>query len=429
MSTTTGREALPRQTSTAPDGRPRAESARSSAGAWRVVAAREVLVKLRDKVFIGSFVFLLVATLAGVVLSAVLGGRTSTDEVAVVAGEQRSAAVVERAQDLLAATSDGDRVVAREVPSTARAEALVRSGDVDAALVAAPGQTAGGAEGVVALQVVGDEELDTALVDLLSRASQADALERNAQAAGTSVEELFAGTELTQRLLEPSQIDPVLEYVLPFVFAILFFVLAIQFGMAIAQSVVEEKQSRVVEILAAAVPIRALLVGKVVANGALALAQVVLIGVVGVVGLAVTGQGEVLSLVTAPVAWFVLFFVLGFVALACVWAVAGSVATRSEDLQATTTPLTMLLLGAFYLGIFASGWLLTVASYVPIVSTVAMPTRLATGDAAWWEPVLSVLLVVLVAVVLVRLGAHLYERSLLRTDRRSSVRELLRERG
>jgi len=48
---------------------------------------------------------------------------------------------------------------------------------------------------------------------------------------------------------------------------------------------------------------------------------------------------------------------------------------------------------------------------------------------AWWEPVVSVALVLVAAALLVRLGASLYERSLLRTDRRTSVRELLRERG
>ncbi|ROP43754.1 ABC transporter permease [Pseudokineococcus lusitanus] len=400
-----------------PAGRPSAQGT-SARGAWRVVAQRELLVKLRDKVFVGSFVVLLVLSVAGVVAGAVLGGRTSTTELAVVAGDDRAAAVATTTGALLGPDEEL-RVV--EVPDEAAAEAAVAAGDVDAALL--PAATGEG------LELVGDEEVGGALSSLVPVAAERDALERGAAAAGTTPEALLAGADVTERLLDPSEADPVATTLAPLVFGFLFYLVAIQFGMAIAQSVVEEKQSRVVEILAAVVPLRALLLGKVVANGALALAQVAVLAGVVLVGLAVTGNGALLAAVGAPVLWFVLFFVLGFVALACVWAVAGSVATRTEDLQATTTPLLVALLAAFYAGIFGSGWVLVVASYVPIASTVAMPTRLVAGEAAWWEPLLSAGLVLLAAVVLVRVGARLYERSLLRTDRRSSVRELLREQG
>ncbi|MEJ5866333.1 ABC transporter permease [Pseudokineococcus sp. 5B2Z-1] len=386
--------------------------------AWRVVAEREVAVKLRDKVFVGSFLVLLVLAVAGVVLGAVLGGRTSTTQLAVVAGDERVAAVAAATGALL---GPDDELEVVEAPDAGAAEALVAAGDADAALLAAPGGDG--------LELVGDQEVAGSLSTLVPVAAEGDALERSAAAAGTTPEELLSGAAVEERLLDPSEADPVATTLAPLVFGFLFYLVAIQFGMAIAQSVVEEKQSRVVEILAAVVPLRSLLLGKVVANGALALAQVAVLAGVVLVGLAATGEGELLGAVGAPVLWFVVFFVLGFVALACVWAVAGSVATRTEDLQGTTTPLLVALLAAFYAGIFGSGWVLVLASYVPVASTVAMPTRLVAGEAAWWEPLVSAGLVLLAAVVLVRVGARLYERSLLRTDRRSSVRELLRERG
>ena len=400
-----------------PAGRPSARGT-SAGGAWRVVAQRELLVKLRDKVFVGSFVVLLLLSVAGVVAGAVLGGRTSTTTLAVVGGDDRPVAVATAAQALLGPDEELEVV---ETPDPAAAEALVTSGEVDAALLpAAAGQ---------GLELVGDEEVGGTLSSVVPAAAEQVALQVGAEAAGTTPEALLAGGAVTERLLDPSEADPVATTLAPLVFGFLFYLVAIQFGMAIAQSVVEEKQSRVVEILAAVVPLRALLLGKVVANGALALVQVAVLAGVVLAGLAVTGNGALLSAVGAQVLWFVLFFVLGFVALACVWAVAGSVATRTEDLQATTTPLLVALLAAFYAGIFGSGWVLVAASYVPIASTVAMPTRLVGGEAAWWVPVLSAGLVLLAAVVLVRVGARLYERSLLRTDRRSSVRELLREQG
>ncbi|WP_299033929.1 ABC transporter permease [uncultured Pseudokineococcus sp.] len=385
--------------------------------AWRVVAEREVRVKLRDKPFLVSFAVLVLLVVVGIVLSAVLGGRPSTSEVAVVGQDARATAVVGSAREQL---PPGDRLEVREVADAAAAEQLVAAGDVDAALLEGPGE---------GLELVGDEEVDGGLAALLAQGAEDEALERGAAAAGTSAEELLAGSQLDQRLLAPSDVDPVLATLLPLAFGFLFYLLAIQFGLAIAQSVVEEKQSRVVEILAAAVPLRSLLVGKVVANGALALAQVAVLVAVGLAGLAATGRADLLGQVGAPALWFVAFFVLGFVALACIWAVAGSVATRTEDLQSTTAPLLVVLVAVLYVGVYAGGWLLVVASYVPVASTVAMPARLVTGGVAWWEPVVSVALVLVAAALLVRLGAALYERSLLRTDRRTSVRELLRERG
>ncbi|MEJ5915953.1 ABC transporter permease [Pseudokineococcus sp. 1T1Z-3] len=394
--------------------------------AWQVVAGREVRVKLRDKPFVISFAVLVVLLVAGIVVSSLLAGRPSTSEVALLdpaeqpelaqqEQAQRAEALVEGARASLPA---GDRVEVTRAVDVAAAERLVLAGDVDAALL--PSGTGG-------LELVGADDVDGALAAALGQAAQAEALERAAVAAGTSLDDLLAGSTLGERLLDPADVDPLLASALSFAFAFLFYLLAIQFGFAIAQSVVEEKQSRVVEILAASVPLRALLVGKVVANGALALAQVAVLAAVGLTGLAVTGRGDVFAVVGAPVLWFVLFFVLGFLALACVWAVAGSVATRTEDLQSTTTPLLVVLVAVLVVGVNAGGAVLVVASFVPVASTVAMPARLVAGDVAWWEPVVSAGLVLVTAVALVRLGARLYERSLLRTDRRTTVRELLRE--
>ena len=82
-----------------------------------------------------------------------------------------------------------------------------------------------------------------------------------------------------------------------FAFAILFMFSAMTFGMQIAQSVVTEKESRIVEILAEAVPIRQLLIGKVVGNSLLALSQVVLIVAGHALGVLVTHD---IALRTAP---------------------------------------------------------------------------------------------------------------------------------
>jgi ABC-2 type transport system permease protein len=203
------------------------------------------------------------------------------------------------------------------------------------------------------------------------------------------------------------------------------------FGISIAQSVVVEKENRIVEILAAAVPLRALLWGKVAGNSLLALGQVVAVAVASTVALTVVRDDalDVLPDVGVAGAWFLAFFLVGFLALASLWSVAGSLATRQEDLQATTAPGQGLLLVPYLVAVAGGDRAVEIASYVPIASSMTMPGRLLAGDVPWWQPVVSLLLAVAAAALLIRLGARWYERTLLQTSRRISYRDLVRGAG
>lgn len=378
---------------------------------WRVIAQRELAVKLTDKVFLGSTALMLVATVLAIGLSTFFASRVERPEVAVVGAD--GVALVQAANDL---ARDLDRNLAPravEVDDAATAERMVTDDEAAAALLPA-------GDG---WEVVGSNDVDGTLQRFLGDAVAAAALERNAGEAGVTLDELRAGAGLEVRLLDPDALPEQLRYIAGFAFAFLFYVTALTFGMAIAQSVVEEKQSRVVEILAAAIPVRQLLIGKVVGNALLAIGQVLLLVGVGLIGLAVTGQAEALAPVMSAGGWFVVFFLLGFAAIACVWAVAGSVATRSEDLQATTTPVTVVVMAALFGGLFAQGKVLTVLSFVPLVSSVAMPIRMLEGGVPLWQPVASGVVVLVAAVALVSVGARLYEGSLLQTQRRTTLKE------
>ncbi len=386
----------------------------SHTGDWKVVALREISVKLHDKVFVGSMLFVLAILIVSVGASSFFGNRTDHYTVAVT--DAAGVEVVEAAGRLAEDDDMNVELEPREVADVEAAEDLVTTEDAAAALVS-------GDDG---WEVVGLLGVDGDLGDLLQRTVAAQSLEENAEKLGTTSDELLAGSELDQRLLQEGTLSEEVRYAVGFAFAFLFYVTALTFGLAIAQSVVEEKQSRVVEILAAAVPIRQLLIGKVVGNSALALAQVVAMVGVGVLALSLTGQAEVLAPIISAGTWFVVFFLLGFAAVACVWAVAGSVATRSEDLQATTTPVTVSVMVALFAGLFAQGKVLAVVSFVPLVSSVAMPIRMLAEDVPWWQPVVSGALVLVAATALMRLGARMYEGSLLRTGRRTSWREAVR---
>jgi ABC-2 type transport system permease protein len=261
------------------------------------------------------------------------------------------------------------------------------------------------------------------LTQVVREVVQADVLTRNAAAAGTTVEDLQAGSTVTTAFLRGDAEKAAVADVVGFAFMFLFYLAALLFGMQLASSVIEEKQSRIVEIIAAAIPLRHLLAGKVLGNTALAMLQVLVYVAVGLVGMSFTPYKSYVPSISGPVAWFLAFFLAGFVALACLWAVAGALASRTEDLQSTSTPLTMLILAMFFAGISLEGRGQVIGSFVPPISAIVMPKRILAGGVAWWEPLLALGLLVAFAALVVWVGERLYRRALMQTGGRVSLRQ------
>ena len=386
---------------------------------WQVVAAREIAVKLRDKNFLISTFFTLVLIAGSFGFQAFLANRPHEATIAVTS--PAAAAVVDQAEQAGVAAEVKLEWSVKQVPDAKAAEALVRAGDADVALL--PG--ANGAQ----WRLVGERERDDTVSTWVEKVVGEQVLAEHATALGTSVEQLRAGSTVSYDLLDQDARDPGFVRVVGFAFAFLFYLAALIFGMQIAQSVVEEKQSRIVEILAAAIPIRQLLVGKIVGNVVMAVSQLVLFVGVGLVGLSFSPWASLLPALAGAAGWFLVFFLVGFVVLAAMWAVAGSLATRNEDLQSTSTPVTTLTMVILFGGIFLTGTGQLIASYVPLMSVVAMPIRLASGTAAWWEPLVSIGVTLVLAVVLVRLAARIYSRSVMQTGTRLTVRQAMKLQG
>ncbi|MGO4690627.1 ABC transporter permease [Glaciibacter sp. 2TAF33] len=349
-----------------------------------LVAEREVRMRLRSKVFLFSSGILLLLVLAGVILPPLLGGNTSAPKVAAVG----SAVAIAEQTGALDVT---------EVASVAEAEKLVRSEKVEAALVPSTGDSP------LEVSVIALDETPSSIVGLFSVAPSVD-------------------------LLDPSGQNPGLVYLVAIAFGLIFFVSALTFGSIIAQSVVEEKQTRIVEILMATVPVRVLLAGKIIGNSLLAFGQIVLVSAVTAVGMLATGQDLLLADIGPSIIWFVVFFLFGFVLLAALFAATGAMVSRQEDISSTTTPVTMLVMIPYFLIIFFydNPVVLTIMSYVPFSAPVGMPMRVFLGDAMWWEPVLALLVLVLSTLAVIALGARIYSNSLLRTGARVSLKEALR---
>ncbi|HWC23135.1 MAG TPA: ABC transporter permease [Flexivirga sp.] len=389
-------------------------SAISTRSVWRLVAAREVSVKLRDRNFLVSTALMLVLVVAAIAIQFIAAGHQETKQIAVqdTAGTQ----LVHSADRMADAAGAKVKLQAVQVDSARAVTTQVSSGGVDAGLVRA-------GDG---WRLVGKSSRNTELANYLGRAVQQKVVQRNAERAGATLAELQQGAQLSYDLLSPSEDDEGAARVGGVVFGMLFYLAALLFGMAIANSVVEEKQNRIVEIIASAIPLRQLLIGKIAGNTVLALAQVVLLALVGVGGLLVTDNADLLDQLAPGMGWFVPFFLLGFLALAALWAVVGALATRSEDVQSTSAPMTALVAIVFFGGILVSGTMQTVLSYVPIFSTIAMPARILTGAASWWEPLVSLAIALAGAYAILRLAERMYRTALLQTSHKLSFRQALR---
>jgi ABC-2 type transport system permease protein len=123
------------------------------------------------------------------------------------------------------------------------------------------------------------------------------------------------------------------------------------------------------------------------------------------------------------------WFVLGYAFYSCLYAAAAALVSRQEELQNITGPLTILLVGSFFLGIFSQqdpgGRLAQVVSIVPPLSVLTMPSRWAAGEAAGWEIALSIGLMLVSIVGLVRVAAWVYAGAVLRTGPKVKVRDAL----
>ncbi|MFI0966051.1 ABC transporter permease [Streptomyces sp. NPDC021080] len=190
------------------------------------------------------------------------------------------------------------------------------------------------------------------------------------------------------------------------------------YGMLVAQGVVEEKSTRVVEVLLSTITPLRLMTGKVLGIGAAALLQMLLFAA------AVMGADQLWGILPggfpaapallAAVGWFV----LGFVFFAFLFAAAGSLVSRAEDVSATVMPVLMTTMVPYGAAVAAvsdptAAWV-NVLRYVPPFSTLIMPLQVSVGAAGWLPNVVAALFLLAAAAGLAAFASHVYERSILR---------------
>lgn len=350
------------------------------------VAAREMGVKATSKPFIITTLILLAAALAATLLVPRLGD--------LFAGDATSVAVVDQTAPSVQAL--GEDYAPQTVASADAAREAVLSGAADAAVVPDPGSPAG-------VSVLAMTDAPSGLVQALSTSP---------------------GVEL----LDPAAPNPALRYLMAFGFGLVFFMAAVTFGQQIAVSVIEEKQSRVVEILLAAVPARAMMAGKVLGNAAMAILQVALLAGALLLGMQINGNVLPLDGMGVPILWFVMLFSIGFVMIAALYAAAASMVSRQEDIGSTSMPVMMLIMLPYFGVIFFNDnpEALRIMSWIPFSAPVAVPLRIFLDQGEWWEHIGSLVLLIVTTALAIWLAAVIYERSILRTGKALKWREALR---
>ncbi|RVW03068.1 ABC transporter permease [Rhodococcus xishaensis] len=390
-----------------------------SVRAIALVARREFVTQVQKKSFLISNAVVLLVIIGGIVAASVLSGTDdeSSSKVGIVGDQSLSEALV------AAGDAVGNPVEVTEVGDEQAARRQVENGHLDVALLP-------GADGAVT--AITKSQIDAPLRIVLDGAVAAQAQTEALATQGVDASQLAQDTSSAAVIvdaIDPPDPERGQRIALSMAVVVLLYMQILAFGMYVAMGVVEEKSSRVVELLLSTLRPLQLLWGKVIGIGAVGLAQLTVYGVVGVSAGTSTGVltlgGTAWGTLVGTLGWFV----LGFAFFAVLYAAAGSMVSRQEDVNSTAMPLTILVMGMFFAAFFSSqdpeGTLSNVLSWIPPFSAILMPLRIAAGVATPTQVVTTVALMLVVTVAMSAVAARIYQRSILRMGKTVSWREAL----
>ena len=385
-------------------------------GTWRLVAGRDFWVRLRERSF-------LVSTLINIaVISILVLARAST---AATAGPSFELGYVGSPAIANGAVVLGQEaqipIAVHALPDASAADAALRDRSVDAV--------------VIGNELRGFEGVDANLQKLVQASARNLAVTKLLDEHGVPQGQRDAANDpapLTVDVLQEASPHKGENEAIAFIAVLLLYGQLFGYGIWVASGVIEEKSSRVVEMLLSAIRARQLLLGKIVGIGVLGLAQLLVISGFALTLALATGAIDPNLLKTAlgTIGLVLGWFVLGFAFYATLFAAAGSLVTRMEELQNVIVPINLTILVSFFISIGAlqdpNGRLQVIASLLPTSSALAMPVRIVVGAATPFQVVLSLVLLIGSTILLVPLAARLYSGAVLRTRGRVKIREAWR---
>jgi len=397
------------------------EVAVDSRRAVALVAKREITTRVRGKAFRISTLVMLIGIIATVLISKAVSGSDNAKDVGFVAGQQASAPALVSVGEAIGSTIHTPTVATREA-----GEQQLRDGKLDALVI---GTTADGS-----LQVEAKKKLDTTVRNALTVLTQRTALDTQLRKAGVdpaSVSDAVSAARLEVTSLQRVDPDEGQKLAIGIIAGIAVYLALVVYGQAVAQGVVEEKTSRIVELLLTAIRPWQLMLGKVLGIGALGLAQLLLVGVVGIALGAGTGVLDLPSSVTAgALLTLLVWFLLGYIMYALLFAALGALVSRQEDVGGAVAPLTMLIVIPYVIGISTlpsnpDSSLIEGLSFIPLFSPTLLPMRIA-GGVPGWQMGLTIALSLALIAGLVWFAGRVYGNAVTRTGARVKITEALR---
>jgi len=430
------------------------------------IARREYLVRVRTRTFLFGTLLLVLGVVVIALLPVIISyvDRTEVTRVVVVAPtDELATTTATRLDRLLNAQSESGSTAPDQAPdfvvAVADDLASARAGVVDGTWSVALGVEQA-ADGELSFTLYSNDPSLDRTAQLAQQAVNAIAIADRLDRLGVAPADqasLFGPAELHVAWADPTRTDPVQDTtasvsqdMLAFGMTILIFMIIVMYGNWIAMSVVEEKSSRVMEVVLNAASPFDLLAGKVLGVGGVAFTQYGAVVIAGLgalalidpVGSLVLGEdpstlGLPSGLTPSLLVAFGIYGVLGFLLYASLYAAAGSLVSRSEDVTAAVMPMTLLSTGGYLIAIYAatglldigSGWMTTL-SLIPFFSPFMMLGQVAAGAAETWEVVVSVALLVVTILAAIWIAARIYAAGVLLYGQRPGARtvwRLLRE--
>ena len=219
----------------------------------------------------------------------------------------------------------------------------------------------------------------------------------------------------------------VLAYLLLFI----LYMALILYGQMVAQGVAEEKSSRIMEIMVSVVKPMQLMIGKIVGIGTLGLVQFVIWVTTGIIVITMKNLGFLIGTIPlGTLLWFVLFFVLGYLFYATIFAAAGALVSRVEEVQQVVTILMMGLVAGFIIAYMSfmnpNSALATVTSMIPLLSPMVMFARVTLANPPALQIIASLALLILGIFVNTWIGAKIYRVGILMYGKRPRLKDIFR---
>jgi ABC-2 type transport system permease protein len=372
---------------------------------------REILERGRSRGYVLSLVFTVFLLGAGFILPSLLVGDDAT-----TIGVVEPAPPALTGALLVSAARYDEEIEVVSVPDRATAEAQLLDGTLDAALVV-PGNLSGPGELIVHEQAGAQVNAITSGAVIQLRAAQAAPL-------------LVPPTVVA---LEPPTESDFTALIFANAGIIIMFIGIFSYGTWVLTGVVEEKQSRVVEVVLSTVRPRDLLMGKVFGIGLLALGQLVVLVAATLIVAQVTGSLTLPPTTVSAVFQLLTWFLLGFAFYSTAMGFLGSLASRMEEASNASMPVTMTATACYLASILLvtqdpDGLLATVLTFFPPAAPMVVPLRTALDAIQPWEIGLSILVMLAAIWVLFVIGARVYAGAVLQTGGRMKIRDAWRAR-